>query len=125
MLGWNISLFRQQDGGVAPAAMDSATSARLAVWQTGLDGLKWIDELVQTGKAIVLGGNGYPSRYTATAEHLLPRIMDQPPGARETWVFDSGDILTDKWEGKTVVDIAAASQCRLDEWLVVEAWDES
>jgi hypothetical protein len=125
MLGWHISVFRQQDGGAAPAAMDSAKSARLAVWQTGVDGLTWIQELVDAGKAIALGGNGYPSRYTATAEHLVSRIVDQPPGARQNWLFDAGDILTDKWEGKTVVDAAAASECPPDEWLLVEAWDES
>ncbi len=40
-------------------------------------------------------------------------------------MYDPGDILTGKWEGKTVIDRAAAEQCRLDEWLLVTAWDES
>jgi hypothetical protein len=97
----------------------------LAVWQTGLGGLAWFSELVQQGKAIDLGGNGYPCRYTATAEHLIPRILEQPPGARDTWVYEAGDILTEKWEGRTVIDRAHAESCSPGEWLLVEAWDES
>lgn len=125
MLGWHISVFRQQEGGASPATMESAKGPRLAVWQTGFEGLKWLEQLVEAGNAIALGGNGYPVRYTATAEHLLPEISDQPPQARDTWAHDPGDILTDKWEGKTVVDPVTVSECPPGEWLLVEAWDES
>jgi len=97
----------------------------LAVWQTGLSGLDWVDELLKAGKAIDLGGHGYPCRYTATAENLIPRIVDEPPGARRIWTSGLGDILSEKWEGKTVIDRAAAACCRPDEWLLIEAWDES
>ena len=75
--------------------------------------------------AIQLKGGGYPNRYTATAEYLIPRIIETPPGARAVWVYRKGDIITDKWVGKTVVDREAAALCRPDEWLLVEAWDES
>ena len=80
MLGWHISIYRQADGGASPATTESIRSTRLAVWQTGLGGLDWVQELVQAGKAIDLGGNGYPCRYTAAAENLIPRIEDGPPG---------------------------------------------
>ena len=125
MLGWHISVFRQTNGGASPAIAESQHGARLAVWQTGLGGLDWLEELVQAGKAISLGGSGYPCRYTATAEHLIPRIIETPPGARTVWVCGAGDIITDKWEGKTVIDREAAAQCHPSEWLLVEAWDES
>jgi hypothetical protein len=125
MLGWHISVYRQKDGGAIPATAASPEGMRLAVWQTGLGGLGWLDELVKSDQAIDLGGNGYPRRFTATAEYLVPRFIEQPPDARTTWVSEAGDILTDKWEGKTVVDLAATSQCHLNEWLLVEAWDES
>lgn len=125
MLGWNIGVFRQTNGGASPATAESPEGARLAVWQTGLFGLDWIRELVATGKAIALGGNGYPCRYTATAENLIPWIIDKPPGARETWVCEAHDILLERWEGKTVIDRAEAAACRPDEWLLIEAWDES
>lgn len=125
MLGWHISVYRQTDGGALPATKESAEGTRLAVWQTGLGGLDWLDELVKAGRAVYLGGNGYPFRYTATAGHLIPRVVDEPPGAHRVWVHDSDDILTEKWEGRTVIDHAAAAACQTEEWLLVEAWDES
>jgi len=47
--------------------------------------------------------------------------------ARDNWLCDPWDVITDadKWEGKTVVDRDAVTLCRPDEWLLVEAWDES
>ena len=128
MLGWHISVYRQKDGGGSPATAESAESGegtRLAVWQTGVDGLDWLRELVKEGKVVDLGGNGYPSLFTATAEVIVPRIVDTPPAARDQWLLDAGDIVTDKWEGKTVVDGAVAAQCPAGEWLIVEVWDES
>jgi hypothetical protein len=125
MLGWHISIYRQADGGESPATFASPEGTRLAVWQTGVGGLDWLDNLVKVGSAIGLGGNGYPVRYTATAEHLVPHFIDTPPQAKENWLLGAGDIVTDKWEGRTVIDGSAALQCRPDEWLLVEAWDES
>ncbi len=125
MLGWHISIYRQTDGGALPATKESAEGARLAVWQTGLGGLAWLDELVKAGRATYLGGNGYPFRYTATAEHLIPRVVEEPPGAHQVWAHDPQDILTEKWEGKTVIDRAAAAACQPEEWLLIVAWDES
>ncbi|MDP8979380.1 MAG: hypothetical protein M3O35_02185 [Acidobacteriota bacterium] len=125
MLGWHISVYRQKDGGSAPATAAAPEGTRLAVWQTGPSGLGWLDELVKSGKAIDLGGNGYPRRYTAASEDLIPRIIEEPPDARTTWMHDAHDILTGKWEGKTVIDRAVSAQCRSGEWLLVEAWDES
>ncbi len=125
MLGWHISVYRQADKRAAPATMKSREGARLAVWQTGWDGLQWIGELVKEGKAIDLGGNGYPCSYTAIAEHLVPHIIDGPPGAKDTWACGATDIITEKWEGKTMIDQAAVADCNPDEWLMIEAWDES
>ena len=125
MLGWDISVYRQVDSGSSPAKADSADGARLAVWQTGLDGLQWIDDLVKVGRAVDLGGNGYPCRYTAQAQYLVPSILKGPPSARRSWVFGQHDVVTPAWNGKTVIDRAATGDCRLDEWLLVVAWDES
>jgi hypothetical protein len=125
MLGWHISVYRQTDGGASPATNETPHGERLAVWQTGVRGLDWLSELSTAGKAIDLGGNGYPWRFTASAEHIIPKIILGPPEARETWHHDAGDILTDKWVGKTQVNGATAAICRPEEWLLVEAWDES
>jgi hypothetical protein len=125
MIGWHISVYRQTDKRTLPATPESPEGKRLAVWQTGLDGLNWISNLVKEGKAIDLGGNGYPCRFTGVAQHLIPRIVDGPAGARNTWISEASDILTDKWEGKTVIDHAEVADCSPVEWLLVEAWDES
>ncbi len=124
MLGWHISVYRQADGGAEPAAQESPVGDRIAVWQTGIGGLDWLDSLVETGDVIQIQDPGYPGRYTAQAQHLLQRIK-RPPGANKVWSSGPHDILTDKWEGKTVCDKSVAEACSPDEWLIVEAWDES
>jgi hypothetical protein len=125
MLGWHITVFRQAAGGDSPASFEAATGATLAVWQTGVGGLNWLDGLVEKGLAISLGGNGYPTEYTARLEHIKATILNGPPLARETWVFQVGDILTDKWLGKATVDHKALCQCTAEEWVLIQAWDES
>jgi hypothetical protein len=82
MLGWHISVYRQQNDGSSSASFGAAHGTRLAVWQTGLGGLDWIYELVEQQKAIDLGGNGYPLEFTAMMTHLKGRLLEGPPGAR-------------------------------------------
>ena len=126
MLGWNISVYRQQDGGASPASFGAARGARLAVWQTGgYDGLNWIKELLKHQKAIGLGGNGYPLEFTAMTKYLKTSIIDGPPCAREAWAYGPRDVLLDYWEGKTNKNIETLNTCRPDEWLLIQAWDES
>ena len=125
MLGWHISVYRKPNGREQPATAASEQGARLAVWQAGYNGLRWLDELVAAGKAINLGGDGYPCGYTLQAANLIPKITGEPPEANQTWVHGEGDILTDKWEGRTIVDKALCDQCSPQEWLLVVAWDES
>jgi hypothetical protein len=125
MIGWHISIYRQRDGGSSPAEFETLEGARLAVWQTSWGGLGWFDELVKQDKAIDLGGSGYPLRYTAQARYLTGRVLVGPPDANETWVRGPQDVVTDKWAGRTVVDGNVVGACAPDEWLIVEAWDES
>src|ERR1700733_12845978 len=121
MLGWHISVYRQTDGGMAPASMSSPKGARLAVWQAPVSGLGWLDSLVEAGNALDIGGNGYPNRYTAPARFLVPSIINGPPEARMTWVSDPSDIVGENW-GKTIIDKASVAKCSPDEWLLVEFW---
>lgn len=125
MIGWNIRVYRQPDGGHSPATNRSPAGTRLAIWQTNAYGLQWLNELAAGGKAMDLGGDGYPNCYTATAEHLLPRILEGPPLANDTWIIGEGIIDPNVWVGKTLIEHATARQCRFDEWLLVVAWDES
>ena len=101
MLGWHVSVYtivagRTSDApalldqpstrGLSLAQMDSlrdgfARGARIAVWQADVTGLRWIDELVDSGAAIAARENGYPSVFYAKAVDLVSRL-DAPPGAR-------------------------------------------
>src|SRR3954447_20942981 len=139
MLGWHVSVYRfrdlgprayqasSTDGQTVEAPREAADSRgdRLAVWQTGTYGRDWIDGLVKEGHAFDLGGDGYPDRYAGWARHLLPLILDGPPGAKPVWGASAGDVLLPNWEGRTSVAREAAARCDPDEWLLVEAWDES
>ena len=144
MLGWNISVYTvvpqntsvatsPQDQlstrGLSLAQIDSlrdrfAEGDRIAVWQSGIDGLRWIEDIVAAGAAIATKRNGYPSVFYAKALDVLPRL-DSPPGARDVWVYGPDDVLNDRWAGRTVIDQEAVAACAPDEWLLIEAWDES
>jgi hypothetical protein len=64
-------------------------------------------------------------RFTATAEYILPVILGMKTDTEITWVLGAGDIVTDQWDGRTVINRATAEKCPPNEWLIVEAWDES
>lgn len=125
MLGWIISVYRQSGGSDAPAMPGSALGPEMAVWQTGMAGLEWLDALVESGEGLRLGGDGYPVRYTALAGCVIPVIENGPPEANAVWVAGAHDTLAPDWYGKTHLDPALIAQCREDEWLMLEAWDES
>ena len=125
MLGYHISVYRQRDDGSSPAAAESQHGTRIAVWQTSSYGLEWLDALAKQGHAINLGGDGYPCRYTSQAKHLNSQLAAGPPDANSTWSSGAHDIIGPGWVGQTAVDGAALADCRPDEWLLVEAWDES
>jgi hypothetical protein len=144
MLGWNVGVYtivagRTSDApalqdqpstlGLSLTQMDSlrdgfARGARIAVWQADMTGLRWIDELVNSGAAIAARENGYPSVFYAKAVDVVSRL-DAPPGARPVWISGPDDVLTEKWAGRTVVDHSAAAACAPEEWLLIVAWDES
>jgi hypothetical protein len=144
MLGWHISVYRliPRDLPAAPAgtgrpttrrltleAMDSLRDGfvrgdRLAVWQSGVAGLRWVDEIVASGAAIAASANGYPSLYYAKAVDVVARLV-APPDATKAWISGPDDILGAKWAGRTVTDPGAIEACTPDEWLLIEAWDES
>ena len=125
MLGWHITVYRQEANSDSPVSFEAPTGATLAVWQADITGLNWIDALVRKGLAVSLGGNGYPTEYTATLEHIQGILLDGPPHANTTWLYEPGDILTEKWLGRTTVYHQVLSECDPEEWVVIQAWDES
>ncbi len=127
VMGWHVSVSRQTRRRHRPAANNDPKGVRLAVWQARVDGLDWLQDLVGSGDAVHLADNGgYPVRYTVRAGAAIPRILAGPPLARTTWVADPTDLIDpDRWHGATTIDRQAIEACQPDEWLQVEAFDES
>jgi hypothetical protein len=125
MLGWFCCVFRQTNGGCVPATRTSRLSSRVAEWQADITGTKWLDQLAAEGKAVSLGGNGYPLRYTVQKRTLSPFLRGGPPGARGQWLREFPDFVTKDWKGKTTIYKDVLADCREDEWLMIEVWDES
>lgn len=122
-LGWHVSVYRPHADGARPAAFGDEPGARLAVWHTGLGGLDWLTELVRERRAVALGGDGYPVEFAARAGDVIPVILAGPPLARVGVVAGVGEILAPDGRTASAPDVIAA--CRPDEWLLVQAWDES
>jgi len=118
MLGWWFQIDRAGFGlGQCPAGETS-----LASWESGTDGLRWIDELVEAGDAEHVGGDGYPFRYIVRADFVLPMLTNrQPPALRgaPAAVDGEGGLGVPKFHGER---IAACSPAEL---LHVEVWDLS
>src|SRR5205823_4544382 len=100
MSGYQISAYRQQNDGSAPAPFKAPHGTRLALWPTSVYGLDWIEELVHQQHAISLGGDGYPAQFTAMAKHIIPRLRDDPMFAKLPWKFDQGDNILPAWLGE-------------------------
>jgi hypothetical protein len=121
MLGWEVLVFRRLDD--APG--HKPDRALLARWQTSLGGLEWINELVEQNRAVSLGGNGYPCRYSVAAGVLLPVVTTGLPPHNSPPVFGNDYILPEGWSGDVELDHEAIAACPSDVQLLVEAWDLS
>ena len=113
MLGWQLYIKQEPD-------------TLIASWCVGLGGLDWLDDLVKRGLAQDLGGNGYPCKYLAKAEVIIPNILPSPPineNAKPT-LGDAYIIDTkDSWDVKINQEVARS--CNLSTTLMIEAWDLS
>ena len=118
MLGWHFTIEKRRCG-------EDRGIIELAVWQAGIDGLGWVDQLVKEGKVISLGGDGYPYKFKAQTKVLKPVVFGSPPYANAVWGFDHGDILLPGWAGRTRIDRNAWEACAPDEWLDIVVFDES
>lgn len=89
----------------------------LSSWETGVSGLRWIEDLVAQGVTQQLSGGVYPNRYLVPADPVLRLLGDNmkspslPPKLSSDWR-----------DGKFVP--AAINACPGDAQLVVEAWDQ-
>lgn len=127
MLGWEIMIYRQGDRGASPATKQLPHGKRIAAWTRSSNGLMWLDSLVKAGRVIDLGGDGYPLKFTGTAEVLLSHLVQQQEEA-----LPGSDYLCEKLRAAvnafreiTSNDLLGALECRPGEWLLIEAWDQS
>ena len=103
----------------------------LAEWETGVGGIRWLEKLVEEGKASKLRGDGYPNRYTSTADIVLPLITGDAikPADDGIWVFgmDEGEEYAQPpgWMGKVNLRPESIRTCPTDAALTIDAWDQS
>lgn len=124
MLGWDIAVIRPHEPllGLDDPRLDPSSekfsSVRsspilrgdtLASWSAGLGGLSWLDEPAPCRE---LRGGGYPSVYAVPAEVVLTRVDLDFVSARYPETVSS-------------LDLSAVAAIPSDEWLLVEAWDQS
>lgn len=123
-LGFDVTVYRQAEGRMEPGTRDSSRGGCLASWRTGWTGLGWLDELAARGEAVELTSNGYPTTFTARAASVALALQAGPPASRPGWSIPPHDSLTALGEDRTS---AAVSPDGLDpdEWLLIDAWDES
>lgn len=96
MLGWWITVFSDAD---------RQEQHLIALWECGIGGADWLDELCQAGHAEQTENNGgYPNVYQTRAKHIAPWLLDgkiSPQGDAPHRNFMPVFMETD--EGETVL----------------------
>ena len=96
--------------------------AFLATWEAGLFGADWIAQLCQQGKATQLSFNGFPNRYTALANVVVPLLQAGIAEAQDG-EFPQGQLTG--WPGCITVHQDRIAACEPGQLLTIEVWDQS
>ena len=89
-----------------------------AGWIGSMRSLKSRKQSASAETAIHL--NSRPPRHICKRNFLMDLLVP-----KSTWSCDPSDILLPEWAGKTVKDLEALNASQPDEWLLIQAWDES
>jgi hypothetical protein len=91
---------------------------------SSLDGTYWLDELIATGVATNLGGNGYPDRYMVAAGSLAQLLIHGVPKRYGSIILARGaDPST--WIANAKIELEQIKAIDPYEQLIVEVWDQS
>ena len=96
--------------------------ALLATWEAGLFGADWIAQLCTQGKATQLTFNGFPNRYTASADVIVPLLQ---AGIAETQDGEFPQDTLTGWPGSITVHPERIAACERGQLLSIEVWDQS
>jgi hypothetical protein len=98
---------------------------RLAVWQTGLGGTDWLDGLAVSGRAATTMHSGYPESYLLRFRDLQWLLDHGLLSPAVPWRSAPGDTFGPGYLGTDTSYPEAIAATAPDEWILVEAWDES
>lgn len=96
--------------------------AFLATWEAGLSGAGWIAQLCEQGKATQLTFNGFPNRYTASADVIVPLLQ---AGIAEAQDGEFPQDTLTGWPGSITVHPERIAACERGQLLSIEVWDQS
>lgn len=96
--------------------------ALLATWEAGLFGADWIAQLCTQGKATQLTFNGFPNRYTASADVIVPLLQ---AGISEAQDGEFPQDTLTGWPGSITVHPERIAACERGQLLSIEVWDQS
>lgn len=127
MLGWQIYINRSPAKPLRSAFEDSLKDeSLLASWLTGLNGCKWIETLVEEGKAKYLGTyGGYPRSYAAKAEDVIPLVLSLKSKTEGPTVVGEDYAYIGGFNSDIELFLDRIKACPPNEELSIEAWDQS
>lgn len=105
MLGWEIHIINKN------------SNVEYGDWFAGLGATKWIDKLVEEGKAekIYQVASSY---YLIKAKDLIPEVLKLKVDAKK-------GTNKDGWISDFIMDVDALKHCADDELMVVQTYDAS
>lgn len=127
MLGWQIYINRSPTRPLGSAFENSLKDeSLLASWLTGLNGCKWIEALVEEGKAKYLGTyGGYPRSYSAKAEDVIPLVLSLKSKTEGPTVVGEDYAYIGGFNSDIELFLDRIKACLPNEELSIEAWDQS